>query len=121
MLQAVVIADDFTGACDTGLQFARAGLNTRVVVDGMDDIGGGVDVLVATSESRNCTRLDAESRVRQVCEALGEIPRLVYKKVDSALRGHLATEIRTVMGALNRDLCLVAPAFPEMGRITVGG
>lgn len=121
MLQAVVIADDFTGACDTGLQFARAGMNTRVVVDGMDDIGGGVDVLVVTSESRNCLRLDAQNRVRQVCEMLGEIPRLLYKKVDSALRGHLATEIRTVMSTLNRDLCLVAPAFPEMGRITVGG
>ena len=122
MLQAVVIADDFTGACDTGLQFARAGLNTRVVVDGTDDFGERVDVLVATSESRNCSRLDAEKRVRLVCETLlDEPPRLVYKKVDSALRGHLATEIRTVMGALNRDLCLVAPAFPEMGRITVGG
>ncbi len=48
-------------------------------------------------------------------------PRLIYKKVDSALRGHLGTEIRAVMRVFDRNLCVVAPAFPCAGRVTVGG
>lgn len=121
MLACLILADDFTGACDTGLQFVRAGLKTQVVVSG-DAKWPDVDVLAMTTESRNCTRREAESRVLAACEALrGAQAQVVYKKVDSALRGHLATEIRAVMAALDFDLCLVAPAFPEMGRITVGG
>ena len=70
MLEAMVIADDFSGACDTGLQFARAGWQTQVVVDSASELGDGIDVLVATSESRNSPRLEAGDRVRQVCDGL---------------------------------------------------
>ena len=124
MLSCLIIADDFTGACDTGLQFARAGLRSAVAVD-MEQIhtrAETVDVLAANTETRNCSRLEAEDRVREVCKRLSGLePALTYKKVDSALRGNLATEIRTAMQELRLDLCLMAPAFPEAGRITVGG
>ena len=35
MISLLMIADDFTGALDTGVQFAASGVETRVVV-GMD-------------------------------------------------------------------------------------
>ena len=33
MVKLLIIADDFTGALDTGVQFAARGAKTRVVVD----------------------------------------------------------------------------------------
>ncbi|MCZ6634997.1 MAG: 4-hydroxythreonine-4-phosphate dehydrogenase PdxA [bacterium] len=124
MLSCLMIADDFTGACDSGMQFARSGLRSVVVTDATQGVlwGDGVEVLVVDTESRNCSRGEAADRVGAACSHLSALkPRLVYKKVDSALRGHLATEIYTVMETLGMDLCLMAPAFPEAGRVTVGG
>ena len=40
MFQLLVIADDFTGALDTGVQFAVNGIRTRVVVDPKTDLTG---------------------------------------------------------------------------------
>ena len=126
MLSCLIVADDFTGACDTGLQFARAGLRTAVTVAAdraqVHARAAAADVLAVNTETRNCSRLEAEGRVREVCARLSDLrPALVYKKVDSALRGNLATEVRAAMQALRLDLCLMAPAFPDAGRITVGG
>ena len=33
MILLLIIADDFTGALDTGVQFAARGVSTRVLVD----------------------------------------------------------------------------------------
>ena len=48
MLSCLMIADDFTGACDSGMQFARAGLRSVVVTDAVQGVspGDGVEVLV---------------------------------------------------------------------------
>lgn len=120
-LKAVILADDFTGACDTGLAFASVGLRTVAHIDGAVELDD-VDVIVLDTETRNVPRLEAERRVidrahliRAFCGGL------VYKKVDSALRGHLATEILATMRAFDRDLCVMAPAFPAAGRVTIGG
>ena len=37
MVQLMVIADDFTGALDTGVHFASKGIRTRVIVSLGDD------------------------------------------------------------------------------------
>lgn len=46
---------------------------------------------------------------------------LVYKKVDSTLRGNLTSEIRALNDFYNPDLMVFAPAFPKQGRKTVDG
>ncbi|MBK35212.1 MAG: 4-hydroxythreonine-4-phosphate dehydrogenase PdxA [Gemmatimonadetes bacterium] len=120
-VRVVVPADDFTGACDTGLAFAKAGLKTVVHLGGEIDLKG-VDVLVVDTETRNASRIIAEQRVVDAMARFRDVaPRVIYKKVDSALRGHLGSEIRAVMRVFDRNLCVMAPAFPEAGRVTVGG
>jgi D-threonate/D-erythronate kinase len=47
--------------------------------------------------------------------------RLVYKKLDSTLRGNVTTEIAAALGASGRERVIVAPAFPGAGRTTAGG
>ena len=47
--------------------------------------------------------------------------RWIYKKIDSALRGHPRDELFAAMEATGARRALVAPAFPAEGRTTVGG
>ena len=46
---------------------------------------------------------------------------IVYKKLDSTLRGPIAAELAAASGASGRDRAVVAPAFPATGRTTVDG
>jgi uncharacterized protein YgbK (DUF1537 family) len=125
MPQILIIADDLTGAADTGATFARAGWLTLVALDPGTQTPGS-DVLVLSTESRDLTREEAVARVRLAASyALrdywaAEIP-YVYKKIDSTLRGHPGPELRTAMDAMGMGRALVAPAFPAQGRTTVDG
>ena len=56
MVELLVIADDFTGALDTGVQFAEAGAATEVIVNDVivpSDLSKQVETLVIDTESRH--------------------------------------------------------------------
>ena len=120
----VVIADDLTGANDTGVQFAKQGLKTLVLmrVEGpFADLEE--DVLVIDTQSRAMQPEDAYRAVQAAALLFRDRDAFeaVYKKIDSTLRGNLGTEIDAVMDACGLELAVVAPAFPQNGRTTVGG
>jgi uncharacterized protein YgbK (DUF1537 family) len=46
---------------------------------------------------------------------------LVFKKIDSTLRGNVRAEISAAMAAFNRRTAVITPAFPDMGRRVCGG
>jgi uncharacterized protein YgbK (DUF1537 family) len=46
---------------------------------------------------------------------------VLYKTVDSTLRGHIAQELEACFAASGRTSLVFAPAFPQAGRTTVGG
>ena len=119
MLTAV-IADDLTGAADTGVQFARAGYRTAVVFRGEPVPQEGLDAVVFDTDSR--TRRPGLA-ARYVTEAGRNVraSRLVYKKFDSTLRGPVAAELSAAFESIRRRRAVVAPAFPAAGRTTVGG
>jgi D-threonate/D-erythronate kinase len=118
-----VIADDLTGATDAGVQFARRGLDTRVLFDVCEPaVTADVDVLVIDTDSRALSPEAAYARVRNVAERLRAFhPERVYKKVDSTLRGNLGAEIDAIMDAFAYPQAVVAPAFPALGRTTRDG
>jgi D-threonate/D-erythronate kinase len=47
--------------------------------------------------------------------------RLLFKTIDSTLRGHIRVEVAAAFRASGRSRLVIAPAFPEAGRLTVGG
>jgi uncharacterized protein YgbK (DUF1537 family) len=117
MKRVGIIADDLTGAMDTGLSFRRLGLCTRVHLGpaGMGD----ERVAVLDTESRELPPGEAYARVWQAaCDLRG---RTVYKKIDSTLRGNLGPELDAVLDALELERALIAPAFPAAGRTVLGG
>ena len=125
MITLLIIADDFTGALDTGVQFAAAGTVVRVVTDIRYDYrkaDEGVRVLVMDAETRHLDSRDAYEVVWNITKramACG-IP-FIYKKTDSALRGNIGSELTALLDASGQDILPFIPAFPQMGRTTREG
>ncbi|WP_261133547.1 four-carbon acid sugar kinase family protein [Bacillus sp. Marseille-Q3570] len=118
-----IIADDFTGANDTGVQLAKKGFLTSVMVniDKME-IKHENDVSIIDTNSRSFTNKDAYEAVHHAASFyLENQVDCVYKKVDSTLRGNIGSEISAVDHVLKPDLVVIAPAYPQMGRITKDG
>lgn len=120
----IIVADDFTGANDTGVQFRKSGFKVNVIIDSdrLKEEAEECDVLVIDIESRTdppqkaydkCLRLG-----KQVLES-GEV--LVYKKLDSTFRGNIGAEFDGLMDGLNIKAIFLAPAFPLYGRTTENG
>ena len=112
-----IIADDLTGAMDSSGYFASRGFSTIVILD--PDFPSTADVLVINTNSRADDTNTASEKVRQAVRSL--VGRVVYKKIDSTLRGNIGAELESAMEELACDKAIVAPAFPSVGRTTVAG
>ena len=126
MLKLVVIADDLTGANDAGVQFAKQGLTVRVVLGTpiADSGNQRTDVMVLDTDSRATQPDKAYESVRnagQIVKQMEEVAPLVFKKIDSTLRGNIGAEIDAAMAEFDSEWAAVVPAFPVNARITVGG
>ena len=122
--EIVVLADDLTGSNDTGVQFAKQGLKSLVLLsipDSTPEIDE--DVLIVDTQSRALPAAEAYEKVARTVSLLKELGpfRALYKKIDSTLRGNLGAEIDALMDVCGFARAVVAPAFPKNGRITVGG
>jgi uncharacterized protein YgbK (DUF1537 family) len=115
-----VIADDLTGAADTGVQLVNAGYGTAVYFRLTEVVDSDLDAVAFDTDSRTMPAGFAAKRVLEAAHA-ARGARVVYKKLDSTLRGNVAAELAAVFGAVHRDCAVVAPAFPAAGRTTVGG
>jgi len=120
-MHAAIIADDLTGAADTGVQLARAGYRTAVVFrDSPMPPAEDLDAVALDTDSRAMPAGFAAKRVLEAGHAVRHA-RIVYKKLDSTLRGPIAAELTAALEATGRHRVVVAPAFPSAGRTTVDG
>ena len=124
MIQLLILADDLTGALDTGVQLSEAGVQALVVRHpaALPCRREGPEVLVMDTETRHLPPGQAYHRVAQlVRQAVSQgIPHL-YKKTDSALRGNIGAELAALLEASGETQLPFLPAFPQMGRITRRG
>lgn len=125
MVELLMIADDFTGALDTGVQFTARGAATSVVTVPACDftaVKSDTQVLVLNAETRHLSPEAAYETVFEIVrKALDAGIPYIYKKTDSALRGNVGSELTAVMDAAGTDRIPFLPAFPKMGRITRNG
>ena len=112
-----IIADDLTGACDTGAIFAQRGFATVVVLNRRLRLSSGVEIVVVTTRSRNDPVRAARRKVQQACRYL-RARRIdaLYKKIDSTLKGNVLAETAAVMTASGFSRALICPAYPAQGR-----
>ncbi|EGI1468206.1 hypothetical protein IF526_002930 [Salmonella enterica] len=122
-MKMMVIADDFTGSNDTGVQLAKKGARTEVMLSASQKPSRRADVLVINTESRAMPADQAASAVYAAlspwCET-SPAP-LVYKKIDSTFRGNIGAEVTAAMRASQRKLAVIAAAIPAAGRTTLEG
>ena len=111
-MKMIVIADDFTGSNDTGVQLAKKGARTEVMLTPDQKPSRRADVLVINTESRAMPAAEAGKAVAQAlapwCD--GDARPLVYKKIDSTFRGNVGAEVTAAMRAANRKLAVIAAA-----------
>ncbi len=112
-----IVADDLTGAMDSSGYFASLGFSTVVALD--PNFSSDAAVLVITTNSRAEDPEIARERVRQAMQSMAG--RVVYKKIDSTLRGNIGEELQAAAEAMASQKVVVAPAFPAVGRTTVDG
>jgi uncharacterized protein YgbK (DUF1537 family) len=112
-----VIADDLTGAMDTGVTFARMGVET--VVSFGTEVPGGPGAVVVTTDSRASAPEQAYERVRSITPAYSDF--YLYKKIDSTLRGNVGAELQAIMDTRHPQKVVLCPAFPENKRTVVRG
>lgn len=121
MKRMMVIADDLTGALDTGVQFAGS---KTVFVTTADKINEGkpADILVVDTESRHLSAEEAYRIVYRIVDcACKRNFQWIYKKTDSLLRGNLGAELAAALDASGRKKLIFVPSYPRMRRIVKNG
>jgi len=138
--RVLILADDLSGAADCAVTGARLGLRSHVVLhqqaaaeliaqatarsdrptDGQatPHSDAAIDVLAIDLDCRRRSPLDAAQIHTVAWQTLGHPAVRLYKKVDSTLRGNVASEIAALTAQVG--MAIVAPAFPSAGRTTVG-
>lgn len=118
-----VIADDITGAFDTGVQFQKRGSTVHFTLGTqLPESLEGVQVLVIDAETRHASPEETYAEIHRLARwtAQSGIPYL-YIKTDSGLRGHIGMALKAAIDAVDCKLCGFAPAYPDMERITRDG
>ena len=116
----IVIADDITGAAEmAGIAFSR-GQQVRLVCG--DAIATDGTTVIAT-DTRSMSEAEAATETRRIASTYwGEVGGgLLFKKTDSALRGHVIAELTALMQVTGYQRAVYLPANPSKGRIICNG
>lgn len=107
MPRLLIIADDFTGALDTGVQFAACGIPTRVVVEtAADMIRCECTVLVVDTETRHLS-----------AEAAGKIVEVLARRAHDGPGLWCTLGLGTVWAFLTGRPKIFAPPLDKQGMV----
>lgn len=125
MAQVYVIADDLTGLLDSTAVFAGRGLRTLIArsPERLADLDmQAADVIGVCTSSRH---LEPRQAADMICRALDSapspLPPVLFKKIDSRLKGNVTAETQALVERTGRTRLLVCPAIPDLGRFTSDG
>jgi uncharacterized protein YgbK (DUF1537 family) len=122
MPKILVIADDFTGAAEIGGIAHLFGLSVRLVSEISKSEDYKEEAIIIDTNTRRLSPEEASSRIKTVlADADFSTVDLVYKKVDSVIRGPVESEIKTVMSCAGLNSTILMPANPSRGRTIQNG
>ncbi len=117
----VMIADDLSGAADCAVTCAAQGLSTVVQLSAAQD-QHDAQVLAIDTATRSMPVERATDAVARVAVAYEAAPsRVLFKKLDSLLRGHVGAELAAMRRGTRPAVVVMAPALPSQGRVTIDG
>lgn len=123
-LGKAIIADDLTGAMDTGAQIlGQAPATVEVQLSDRQSKGTlNEAVRIINTQTRGTSANTAVKRVRSSYQHLRvQGQRLWFKKIDSTLRGNVGAELQALHTALDSCLVICTPALPAEGRTVESG
>jgi len=117
----IVFADDFSGAAEIGGVAYSNGLKAQIQKTFKND--KSLDVIIIDMDSRILDKQSAFEKAKSIStEVYATYPdALFFKKVDSAFRGHIASEIEAHLGAIPFNSVVLLPNNPLSGRIVKKG
>ena len=123
----IVIADDLTGAAEIAGIATTHGLQVNLVCDPSHVAAEGLTVIA--TDTRSMTEAAAVAETQRVAAIVpfsfpqGHDARfpLLFKKTDSALRGHVVAELSALMKATGKQRAIYLPANPSKGRTISNG
>jgi uncharacterized protein YgbK (DUF1537 family) len=113
-----IIADDLTGALDAAAPFAMRRQRTVVATAPARlpaALSAAPAVIAVSTNSRESSSEEAVRVVHAVADSLRDTP-IVFKKVDSRLKGHVRLEATALAQQRGLSSILLCPAIPEFGR-----
>jgi uncharacterized protein YgbK (DUF1537 family) len=123
-VEVAILADDLTGALDAAAPFVRAG-RTAVVATApawLDGADIAAEVIAVCTSTRDAGAEEAAQIVGAAARSLAALaPRILFKKIDSTLRGQVVAETVSMFAATGRRRAIVCPAVPAQGRIVRDG
>lgn len=131
----VVIADDLAGAADCAVACGDAVLLLHPIAPTSGAMGTPVArdgeaedarVVAIDADTRCCSAEQAASVVRGIVREQAGAEKLLFRKVDSTLRGHVAAELAAILEGRRevirgKPVAVFAPSLPAQGRTVVGG
>lgn len=117
----VVIADDITGAAEIAGIGLRFGMQVKLVTS-THHTPRNCDLMVYATNSRSMSESEAIAIHTQLAQQINAAGcRRIYKKTDSALRGHLIAEVRPFLQYAKLKHVLFVPQNPSKGRVIEQG
>jgi uncharacterized protein YgbK (DUF1537 family) len=110
-VRLLILADDFTGACDASAAFA--GSQSTFVSLGTQLLDAEVTALDLNLRERSND--EALATTEAVARRLPE--NRVFLKIDSTLRGPIVGLIKGALKGTRKEMAVIAPAFPEQRRL----
>lgn len=121
MKKMLLIADDFTGANDSGIKIVQRGYDASISLNCNEKFDSNINII--DTETRNLNKNKAYDIVDKTISNLENLSDylVIYKKVDSTLRGNIRSEYEAIYKYLNPQFVIFAPAHPNLGRTTKDG
>lgn len=125
MIKLLVIADDFTGMLDTGVQFAKYSNKVNATTDYNTDFTSvpcDIEVLIIDTETRHASAEVAYHRLAKLYKrAKSSSIKYIYKKIDSVFRGNVGPELKAMADYLDTKNIALVPSYPDNNRIIKDG
>lgn len=129
-MNTLMIADDLTGAGDSGAQMVHRGSRAFILFRWPDRCDLSSATAIVDTNSREMSGRQAADCIKRMVgplfrESSGHSPSdgwtfdVCFKKIDSTLRGNIGAEVSAVCELYRPDLVVLAPAFPAKGRTIV--
>jgi uncharacterized protein YgbK (DUF1537 family) len=113
-----IVADDLTSATDGAAPFFGK-VSAPLIMRSLDSPQDQAVVSIDTN-SRALSAKEAGDATATAISVLKD-RFILFKTIDSTLRGHISEESAAAFRASGRRKLVIAPAFPDAGRMTVGG